>query len=68
VEIVTYVREGTVTHRGSRGNVGRTAADDVQAMSAGTGIRHSEYGLERKERSRGRRTRRYGLAHSGAQD
>ena len=45
MEIVTYVREGTVTHRDSRGNVGHTAAGDVQAMSAGTGIRHSEHNL-----------------------
>jgi redox-sensitive bicupin YhaK (pirin superfamily) len=45
MEIVTYVREGTVTHRDSRGNVGRTAAGDVQVMSAGTGIRHSEHNL-----------------------
>ncbi len=47
MEIVTYVREGTVTHRDSTGNVGRTAAGDVQAMSAGTGIRHSEQNLDK---------------------
>src|SRR5882757_4049841 len=45
MEIVTYIRQGTVTHRDSMGNVGRTAAGDVQAMSAGTGIRHSERNL-----------------------
>jgi quercetin 2,3-dioxygenase len=45
MEIVTYVREGTVTHRDSMGNVGHTAAGDVQAMSAGKGIRHSEQNL-----------------------
>jgi redox-sensitive bicupin YhaK (pirin superfamily) len=48
MEIVTYVREGTVTHRDSTGNVGHTAAGDVQAMSAGTGIRHSEHNLGEK--------------------
>ena len=42
MEIVTYVREGTVTHRDSTGNVGRTAAGDVQVMSAGSGIQHAE--------------------------
>lgn len=42
MEIVTYVREGAVTHEDSTGNVGRTLAGDVQVMSAGTGISHSE--------------------------
>ena len=42
VEIITYVRQGAITHRDSLGNEGRTAAGDVQVMSAGTGIRHSE--------------------------
>lgn len=43
MEIVTYVRQGTVTHEDSTGNVGRTVAGDVQVMSAGTGISHSEH-------------------------
>ena len=46
MEIVTYVRKGAITHRDSLGNEGRTGAGDVQVMSAGTGIRHSEYNLE----------------------
>lgn len=46
MEIITYVRQGAITHRDSLGNNGRTAAGDVQVMSAGTGIRHSEYNLE----------------------
>ena len=45
IEIITYVREGAVTHRDSIGNVGLTSAGDVQAISAGTGIRHSERNL-----------------------
>ena len=46
MEIITYVREGAITHQDSLGNEGRTEAGDVQVMSAGTGIRHSEYNLE----------------------
>ena len=46
VEIVTYVREGAITHEDDLGNKGRTAAGGVQVMSAGTGIRHSEMNAE----------------------
>jgi quercetin 2,3-dioxygenase len=42
VEIITYVRQGTISHRDSLGNSGQTHSGDVQVMSAGTGIRHSE--------------------------
>jgi hypothetical protein len=46
MEIITYVREGAITHQDSLGNKGRTEAGDVQVMSAGSGIRHAEYNLE----------------------
>jgi redox-sensitive bicupin YhaK (pirin superfamily) len=46
MEIITYVREGAVTHKDSLGNESRTEAGDVQVMSAGAGIRHAEYNLE----------------------
>lgn len=46
MEIITYVREGAITHEDNLGNRGRTEAGDVQIMSAGTGIRHSEFNLE----------------------
>ena len=46
MEIVTYVRQGAITHKDSLGNEGRTEAGDVQVMSAGSGIRHAEYNLE----------------------
>ena len=48
MEISTYVREGAITHKDSMGNTGRTEAGDVQVMSAGSGVRHSEYNLEGK--------------------
>lgn len=46
MEIITYVRDGAITHQDSLGNTGRTEAGDVQVMSAGTGVRHSEYNRE----------------------
>lgn len=46
MEIITYVRSGAITHQDSMGNKGRTAAGDVQVMSAGNGVRHAEYNLE----------------------
>ena len=46
MEIVTYVRRGAITHRDNQGNEGRTMAGDVQVMSAGRGIAHSEYNRE----------------------
>jgi redox-sensitive bicupin YhaK (pirin superfamily) len=46
MEIITYVRKGAITHQDSLGNTGRTEAGDVQVMSAGTGVTHSEYNLE----------------------
>src|SRR3954447_931959 len=46
MEIITYVREGAITHEDNLGNRGRTEAEDVQVMSAGSGIQHAEYNLE----------------------
>jgi redox-sensitive bicupin YhaK (pirin superfamily) len=46
IEIITYVREGAVTHRDSLGNEGRIEAGNVQVVSAGTGMRHAEFNLE----------------------
>jgi redox-sensitive bicupin YhaK (pirin superfamily) len=47
MEIVTYIREGAITHRDNLGNQGVTQAGDVQVMHAGTGITHAEYNLEK---------------------
>ncbi|MBX7526514.1 pirin family protein [Qipengyuania vesicularis] len=49
MEIITYVRKGAITHRDSMGNEGRTEAGDVQVMSAGRGVQHSEFNLEDEE-------------------
>ena len=49
MEIITYVRQGAITHKDSMGNVGRTGAGDVQVMSAGTGVIHSEFNLEHED-------------------
>jgi redox-sensitive bicupin YhaK (pirin superfamily) len=46
MEIITYVREGAISHKDSLGNEGRTEAGDVQVMSAGSGITHAEYNVE----------------------
>jgi redox-sensitive bicupin YhaK (pirin superfamily) len=46
VDIITYVREGAITHRDTNGNVGRTEAGDVHVLCAGSGVRHTEYNHE----------------------
>jgi len=46
MEIITYVREGAISHRDHLGNEGRTLAGDVQVMSAGKGILHEEFNYE----------------------
>ena len=51
MEIITYVRKGAITHKDSLGNQGRTGAGDVQVMSAGSGVFHSEQNLEDEKTS-----------------
>jgi len=46
IEIITYIREGTVTHRDNLANEGKIGVGTVQVVSAGTGIRHAEYNFE----------------------
>jgi redox-sensitive bicupin YhaK (pirin superfamily) len=49
MEILTYVLRGAVSHTDSMGNKARIAAGELQLMSAGTGITHSEYNREAGE-------------------
>ncbi|ASL45912.1 Quercetin 2,3-dioxygenase [Burkholderia sp. AD24] len=43
MEIISYVRQGAVSHCETLGSEGTTGAGDVQVMSAGSGIRHAEF-------------------------
>ena len=43
MEIITYVMQGELEHRDSLGNGGIVRAGELQRMTAGTGIRHSEF-------------------------
>jgi len=49
MEIITYIRQGAISHEDSLGNKGVTSAGEIQIMSAGTGITHSEYNHEDSE-------------------
>lgn len=49
MEIVTIVERGTVTHADSMGNEAQVSAGEVQIMSAGTGVTHSEFNRSASE-------------------
>jgi hypothetical protein len=43
MEIISYVKKGTIEHKDSMGNVEQLPAGEFQLMTAGTGVTHSEY-------------------------
>jgi redox-sensitive bicupin YhaK (pirin superfamily) len=49
MEIITYIIEGAIEHRDDMGNTGVIRPGEVQRMSAGTGVRHSEYNASKTD-------------------
>ena len=52
MEIITYVLDGAIAHKDSMGNGSTILPGNVQYMSAGTGVRHSEFNPDTKQATR----------------
>jgi redox-sensitive bicupin YhaK (pirin superfamily) len=52
MEIITFMIDGTVEHKDSMGNIKQVQAGEIQVMSAGSGIQHSEYNPSKDEKTR----------------
>ncbi len=52
MEIISVILQGAIEHKDSMGHVLQLQAGDVQRMSAGTGITHSEYNASQDEKLR----------------
>jgi len=49
MEIVTYIIEGSLAHKDSTGNIATLGASDVQVMTAGSGVTHSEFNASKTD-------------------
>jgi redox-sensitive bicupin YhaK (pirin superfamily) len=49
MEILTYVLEGSIVHRDSMGHEKKLGPNEIQRMSAGTGVMHSEYNASKSD-------------------
>lgn len=49
MEIITYVLNGTIEHRDTMNNVSQLKAGEIQVMSAGSGVAHSEYNASKTD-------------------
>ena len=50
MEILTYVLEGSLAHQDSMGHQQTLGPNEIQCMSAGTGVRHSEFNASKSDR------------------